>query len=256
LCLGFLGGQSGKLVAELTEREGLPAHWTWIEGETRTCIIIAEENGHEATVINESGPNVTAEEWAALTADSVREAATAQIVCVSGSLPSNPSVESFTVLLGALCATRKPVWVDTSGPALAAALTVAGIHIKVNDEEIGALLNQPVPTAETAQTAAQALQAHGVQNAIITLGKEGAVLVSEAGAWHARPPAIRVVSAVGSGDSFLAGWATALTHQHSHGEALRWAVAAGAANALAPGGGQFALSDFTRLLGETTLTSI
>ena len=58
-CAGFLGGHSGQLVAELAEREGLCGGWTWIDGETRTCLIIVDPQGGEATVINEVGPAIT-----------------------------------------------------------------------------------------------------------------------------------------------------------------------------------------------------
>lgn len=256
VCLGFLGGHSGRLLAELAEREGLPGRWTWIETETRTCVIIADENGGEATVINETGPSVSARDWAALAADVVRESVVAQMMCVSGSLPPGSPVESFAALLRELCASGQPVWVDTSGPALAAALTVAGISVKVNGDEVGAVLNQKVNTAEAAQVAGHRLREQGVRQAVITLGKEGAVLVNNVGAWHTRPPAVRAVSAVGSGDTFLAGWVTALSQGHAPDEALRWAAAAGAANALSAGGGQFAMSDFKQVLAQTTIASL
>jgi 1-phosphofructokinase family hexose kinase len=253
LCLGFLGGHSGRLLAELAEREGLSGAWTWTAGETRTCVIIAPEHGGEATVINEGGPKVSAHDWAALSADVRRQAASAQLVCVSGSLPQGSPAEAFAALLRELCAVGKTVWVDASGPALAAALAVTGIRVKANGDEIGGLLNQTVNTAESARMVANALRERGVRQAVITLGSEGAVMVNDAGAWRVRAPDVSVVSAVGSGDAFLAG----LVLAHSQGcrpdEALRWAAAAGAANALTVGGGRLTLADFRAALAATAL---
>ncbi|MFN8569315.1 MAG: PfkB family carbohydrate kinase [Kouleothrix sp.] len=57
ICAGFLGGDSGRLVARLAEHEQLPGEWTWIDGETRTCTILVDQAGHDATVINEVGPH-------------------------------------------------------------------------------------------------------------------------------------------------------------------------------------------------------
>src|SRR5689334_9541185 len=51
LCAGFLGGHSGRLLADLAEREGLPAAWTWFVGETRTSTILYDPQGSDATVI-------------------------------------------------------------------------------------------------------------------------------------------------------------------------------------------------------------
>src|SRR3954447_16596107 len=51
-CLGPLGGSTGRMVAELAAREGLDGAWTWIAGETRTCTIVVDLAGGDATVIN------------------------------------------------------------------------------------------------------------------------------------------------------------------------------------------------------------
>src|SRR2546427_12993873 len=63
LCTGFLGGNSGKLLAMLAKSEGLNADWTWVNGDTRTCVILVSADGCDATVINEPGPHVTTSDW-------------------------------------------------------------------------------------------------------------------------------------------------------------------------------------------------
>jgi fructose-1-phosphate kinase PfkB-like protein len=52
-------------------------------------------------------------------------------------------------------------------------------------------------------------------------------------------PALRGRFGVGSGDSYLAGLLSALDRGEGLGAALRWAAAAGAANAQVPGPGSF-----------------
>jgi fructose-1-phosphate kinase PfkB-like protein len=99
------------------------------------------------------------------------------------------------------------------------------------------------------------LQARGAKRVVITLGQAGAVLVTSEGVWRAQPPAIQAVSSVGSGDAFLAGFVAALAKKQPSPEALRWAAAAGAANALSAGGGQFSVGDFNSLLARTSLSS-
>src|SRR6266508_1491375 len=126
-CAGFLGGHSGRTVAELAEREGLSSAWTWIEGETRTCVILTEPAGRDATVINAPGPTVTPGDWRRLHAQVVAAAGAAAIVCLSGSLPPGSDVREYAGLLAALCQINRPIWVDTSGAALAAAFAVEGL---------------------------------------------------------------------------------------------------------------------------------
>ncbi len=101
-----------------------------------------------------------------------------------------------------------------------------------------------------------ALYRRGVNRVVITLGKLGAVMMSAEGLWQARPPAIKVVSAVGSGDSFLGGLVTALARNLPTPEALQWAVATGAANALAVGGGKIRQRDVEALYAQTRTTHL
>lgn len=245
LCAGFLGGQSGRLLAALAEREGLPGVWTWIEEETRTCVIVVDADG--ATVINETGPMVTADDWGRLHANVMT--IPAEAVCLSGSLPPGSPLDSFVALTRDLCSAGQAVWVDTSGPALSRVLEM-GANIKVNGAEAGAVLGMAVSSMDEALMAANQMRQRGAQSVAITLGALGAVLVTREGEWFAPTPAVKTVSAVGSGDCFLGGLVVALTADRSPHEALRWAVAAGAANAISVGGGRFTRMEFEDVLSS------
>jgi 1-phosphofructokinase family hexose kinase len=255
-CAGFLGGHSGRLLAELAEREGLRGAWTWTASETRTCVIVVDSHGRDATVVNEPGLPVAPDDWARLTADVVDAAAAADYVCLSGSLPPGSPPDMFAGLLRALCDAGRPVWVDTSGPALAAALTVASVGIKVNGDEAGALLGGAIAQPEQALAAARALHQRTGGPVVLTLGGRGAVLASAAGSWHAHPPPLQIVSTVGSGDAFFAGLVVALASGLPEPQALCRAVAAGAANTLSIGGGRLAPADYEAILGQTTLADL
>ena len=262
LSAGFLGGHDGRLLAGLAEQEGLPGSWTPIEGQTRTCTILVDPEKGEATVINEAGPAVSAAEWARLQADVLEHAAQASglsqtsCVCFSGSLPMGDSPAAFAALLRALVAARRQVWVDSSAEGLQAALSAGPVGVKVNGLEAGEMLGMEVSDAASALQAAARLRNPLARPVVLTLGKAGAVMVTDEGGWLARPPEVQAVSAVGSGDSFLAGLVTSLEAGHPNGEALRRAAAAGAANALSPGSGRFEYSDFEKILGETRLEQV
>ncbi len=64
--------------------------------------------------------------------------------------------------------------------------------------------------------------------AIVTLGSEGAVLVSEGGTLHEPAVPVEAVDTTAAGDAFAGGFAARLAEGASLGDALRWAVAAGA----------------------------
>jgi len=255
-CAGFLGGYIGQLVAALAQREGLPGTWTWIEGETRTCLIIVAAQGGEPMTIYELGPAVGADDWDRLRADVVRVAAAATAVCLSGSVPPGTTPEHFVALLRRLKRARTQIWVDTSGAALKAALDVPKIAIKVNHSEAGELVGRAVEQAGDALLAAREIHRHTRGDVAITLGARGAVLLNTSGSWYVQPPSVRAVSAVGSGDAFLAGLVMALIQGRPEPEALRKAAAVGAANALSVGGGQVDLDRVQAIMSRTTVHHI
>ncbi len=246
LCMGFTGGHMGRLLADLAQSEGLNSCWTWIDSETRTCAIYVSPDG-DATVVNEPGPLVSKTDWGRLQEDVRRCISSGNLVCLSGSVPPQSSAEDLQGLLSILVNAGKPVWVDTSGAALSTVLDYPGVCIKVNGDEIGALLGLEVNDVTSAKRALTILVERGVRACVITLGAAGALLATADGKWHAEGPRVRVVSSVGSGDSFLGGLANALAGGAEWPAALCEAVAAGTANALSAGGGQFTLEEFLRL---------
>ncbi|MGL4650104.1 MAG: PfkB family carbohydrate kinase, partial [Caldilineaceae bacterium] len=97
---------------------------------------------------------------------------------------------------------------------------------------------------------------NGAATCVITLGGDGAVLVSPLGAWYARPPAIQRVNAVASGDSFLAGLMAAGRRGLPLPTGLAWGTAAGAANAAHGGGASFTRRQFKALLAGVIVEPI
>ena len=243
ICMGFVGGHSGRLLADLAQSAGLNTSWTWINSETRTCTILVAQNG-DATLINEPGVPVSKSDWARLQADIQENIAFAGMVCISGSLPLNSTVDDLHRLLETLMSSGKQIWVDTSGIALDALLSYPGISIKVNGDEISKSIGFEVNDAPSAQRALMILIERGLTACVITLGAGGALLATRVGRWYARAPSMRVVSTVGSGDSFLGGLLNALDTGRDWPEVLCHAIAAGTANALSVGGGKFTLHEF------------
>jgi 1-phosphofructokinase family hexose kinase len=256
-CAGFLGGHTGRLHAELLNRENIPATWTWIDGETRAAIVIVEEQSWETTVINEEGPTVTPLDWERLQADVLKQAGEADAVCLSGSMPRGLGPDCYADLVRELVRARRRVWVDTSGPALQAAVQSRPTVVKVNGLEAAGLLGwQEIQDVLTAQHAAQTIRQSGISQVVLTLGKLGAVLASDTGVWFAQPPELKAVCTIGSGDAFLGGLVLSRVNHEPDPEALRRAVAVGSANALSVGGGKFTRPEFEAVLSKTTLRKL
>jgi fructose-1-phosphate kinase PfkB-like protein len=182
------------------------------------------------------------------------EAREARLICFSGSLPPGSPPADFTGLIHSLSAMKKPVWVDCQGEPLLAALDGSPAGVKVNALEAGEAAGFPVVDAAAAGRAARALRERGAGQAIVTLGKQGALLSCGSSTWLAEPPALPGArSSVGSGDAFMAGWLASLDNGLPPEKALQVAVAAGAANTLTLGGGRFKLEDFHFVVEKTTV---
>jgi 1-phosphofructokinase family hexose kinase len=249
-----LGGLAGQMLAQLAAEEGLAGRWSWHpDGETRTCVLVVDPQGSDATALNEPGMPLTPAAWQAFAAVALDAAAAAELVVSSGSMPPGVPPDALTNLLRALAASGRRVIVDTSGAALQTALEAAPYGIKVNGSELGAVLNRPVASLDDAATALADLRARGIALAMVSLGAAGALAATDEGTCHAQPPAIHAISTIGAGDSLLAGLATGLLRGEPLPEALRLGVACGAADALSIGGGLLEPTELARLHAATSV---
>jgi fructose-1-phosphate kinase PfkB-like protein len=145
------------------------------------------------------------------------------------------------------------VALDTSGAALRHGCAARPTLVKPNAVEAGELVGRPVATAAEALVAAQALE--GIAYVAVSLGAEGALLVHDGAAWHARPPVIAERSAIGAGDAMLAGLVWGLV-QDDAPAALRLGVACGAATAARDGTVVGARDEVGRLLSQVRVDRI
>jgi ribokinase len=98
----------------------------------------------------------------------------------------------------------------------------------VNEHEAAAMAGGSVANSTDASDAGRALRASGCGVVVVTLGSEGAVLVSEDGVVHRPAIRVEVIDTTAAGDAFAGTFAARLAEGAELAEALRWAIAAGA----------------------------
>ena len=209
------------------------------------------------TELYETGEAVPAEKTGELKQIFTRLLAGAEFVTLSGSLPPGVPTGFYAELLQMARAAGVPAALDCSGPALRQGLeTGCPALIKPNQAEFQALVGRPLHDLAEFIAAARETAAAYHTLVVLSLGAKGAVAVQNDQAWHARPPRIPVTSAVGSGDTLLAGVAQGLVRGAALADALRQGVAAGTANALTVGAGRFTRQDYERLLAGVEISAI
>lgn len=227
LCL--LGGPSGQMLSQLLEQEGVPSVPVPIAGHTRESFTVLESASGQEFRFVLPGPDIQPDEIQTLMA-TLGLQAPAKLVVGSGSLPPGVPVDFYARLAQVARAWGARVVVDGSGPAVAAALAHGVYMVKPSLREMRELTGLPLADLAAVRLAAQAWIADRRAEVVaVSLGDRGALLVTAQHTLFAPPLAVQVVSAVGAGDSFVAGMVWALSLGHPVDRAFAYAVAAGSA---------------------------
>ncbi len=238
LVVGPLGGRVGEAVLEQAGRDGLSVDPVSIAGQTRTCLSIVDRDSRQVTELYEEGPALEHSEWGRVADMIDRHLAGATLLLVCGSFPGGVADDALGDLVEAAGRYGVPAWVDCRGTQLARALARKPGLVKLNREEAEEVTGLAVVDVDDALAAAEAIRSRGAGAAVVTLGRDGAAGVDERGASFAWcPPAVDVLSAVGSGDALFAGMAAGAVGGKALAEATRTGVALGTANTLRIGAG-------------------
>lgn len=229
------GGAAGELIARLLREEGVTYAIVPIAGFTRESLNVVErESGKQYRLIL-PGPELGASDQQRCLDTLASAAAGAAYLVASGSLPPGVPADFYGDV--AVLARRLGVRLvlDTSGPALAHAGT--GVYLlKPSLNELESLVGRPIVGERDEEQAARALVEQGrCEVAVVSLGERGAILASKDAVERLPTIPVAAKSAVGAGDSMLAGILVALTRGRSLKDAVRFGIAAGAAAALAFG---------------------
>lgn len=229
-----IGGVYGRLMLDLLEPLDVGLKPVRISQAIRANIAIVEPDG-TTTKINELGPRLTDDELEGLRT-AVREASAgaAWMVCC-GSLPPGISDGFYVGLIHSCHAAGLKVAVDSSGGPLTAALAAAPDLIKPNRIELAEAVGHELPTVGAVIAAARILIADGIGTLVVSLGRDGALLVNATEAIQATARVAQPLSTVGAGDALLAGYLHAVSTGMDTATALRTAVAFGAAAVALPG---------------------
>ncbi|MEU1224682.1 1-phosphofructokinase [Streptomyces microflavus] len=220
-----MGGPEGALLARLLGEHGIEAAGVPVTGSTRINITLVEPDS-TLTKINAAGPELSAAEAEdVLEAVRTRAAAADWIACC-GSLPRGLPPQWYAELVARSHRAGTRIALDTSGPALTAALREGPDVIKPNAQELAEAVGRPLAAVGDALKAAEELRARGARSVLASLGADGQLLVEASGAYFATARVETVRSNVGAGDASLAGF---LTAGGQGPEALASAVAHGAA---------------------------
>ncbi|MDH6130727.1 tagatose 6-phosphate kinase [Kitasatospora sp. MAA4] len=239
---GLAGGPTGALLRAELHAAGLRDELVPVAGDSRRTLTVVSRQDGDATVFNQAGPLVQPAEWAAFTDRYAQLVCDADVVVLAGSLPPGPPEDAYARLVTLAAAAGAVTVLDTSGPALLAALAAGPDVVKPNTAELTAVTGE----FEIGPAAAR-LRALGARTVVASDGPAGLHAITPHGSWHATPPERLAGNPTGAGDACVAALAAGLAAGTPWPEILREAVALSAAAVPCPVAGDFDADTYHRL---------
>ena len=235
VAMGFTMGGLGRYMEGTLRDTGIECDFVHSKGEMRTNITILDESRHVNTILSDRGPATDHKYFDQLMKKLDKRLKAQDWLVIAGSIPPPLSGEVYADMITMARGRWAHTVLDADGEALAAGVAAKPEIVKGNRRELERLLGRHLDDEESTLEAAHMLREMSVRTAVITRGKSGAIAMSDEGIWRGVAPRVRAVSAVGSGDAFLAGVVLTLSRGESLPQAMRLGVAAGTAVVLTPG---------------------
>lgn len=257
LATGIVGGFTGKLFLKKLNEDSISNDFLETEYETRTCIAIISNNVDGITEVLESG-NGDANVCDLFIKKylSILDTNDIGVICASGSILKNINPLIYNTLINEANKRGIKFILDTSGAALINGVDANPFLIKPNKEELEDIFNEKLNSTEEIVMAARKLIDRGAKNVMVTLGGDGALLVTDNKVIKATFPKVEIKNTVGSGDSTIGGFAFGLANNKDISECFRLGVACGTTNAMLDSTGTIEIPLLNSILPKITIKEI
>ena len=244
------GGPTGSLLTALLGQMDIPSRRVPIAGVTRESLTVNERKSGLQYRFVMPGPEIAPAERRSCLDELARAAEGARIVVLSGSLPPGISPEFVQAAADVSNSLGCRFVLDTSGEALRHVRSGAYL-VKPSLRELREWVGLELRTEAEQIAAASGLVRQGAAQVIlVSLGADGALLVTQEGYEKLAPIRVPVCSAVGAGDSMVGAVCFGLVQGLDLRHAVRLGMAAGAATLMTPGTGLCRREDVERLYAE------
>jgi len=250
----FEGGFSGKFFSQLVNDENIETIPIEIKSNTRENFIVFDEKTNLQYRFGMPGPEVNKNETDQLI-QVIEKIEEIDYLVLSGSMPTNFD-ENVISKIALICKNKNARFiVDTSGPALKNHLKENVFLIKPNINELASLAGlNSISIDDVPNVAKEIIASEKCEAICVSLGANGAMLITKNSKHHIVPPKVNTISTVGAGDSMLAG----IVHKLSIGEdlpnAVKYGVSCGTAATLNPGTELCHLADVENILQQVSIS--
>ena len=224
-----LGGAMGAQYHSIIEGYGLDCEVWEARGETRFSLTVMEQSSGQHYRFVLPGPPREELEIELLLAALERKIADGyRFVVATGSLPPGMPTDIYARLARIARDSGARFVLDTSGPALTAALAEKAYIVRFNHIEAQELVGGDDPKAAAVTLANDVIGRGAAEIAIATLVEQGAYVATAGRSFYVRPPAVTASTAVRAGPPMQAGEGRPLCDGWRLEDACRYGAAAAA----------------------------
>jgi len=206
---GYLGKENADIFEQFFASKGIDDCFVRIPGNTRINVKVVDEVNQQTTDINMPGQTPPQEAMNTLLQTIEQLANSCDWFVLSGSLPPHVPTTIYAAIITQLKRQKKRIILDTSGEALREGIQAGPTIVKPNIEELQHLVRHSLTSDAEIQQAAHQLLNEDIELVVVSMGRQGAMLVEQATTLIATPPTVTVKKTFGAGDAMVAGLVTA-----------------------------------------------
>lgn len=235
IALGFIAGFTGNEIKTRVEEFGIRTDFVYIPDKFSRINVKLQSNINgkkvEETAINGEGPKITEKEINEFI-KKIDDIGKDDFIVLAGSVSRSIKDDIYEKICIKVKEKGAKIIADATGKLLVNVLKHNPFLIKPNKKELEEIFEQKINTNEEIVLYARKLQKMGAENVLISMDKDGAILITkDKKMLYSKAPKGNVINSVGSGDSMVAGFITGFITYANYEKALKMGIAAGSASA-------------------------
>ncbi len=236
LCTYLAGGPTGVRLKEMLSAANILQQIIPIQGWTRENLAVTDVSNNQQFRFGMPGPEVLEEEWKITLIHLEAILPDGDFLVASGSLSPGMPVDFFAKVARIAKSKQVKFILDTSGEPLSKGLEEGVFLLKPNLGELSNLCGvRSISYSELETLAYNFLKNNPCDIMVVSLGPQGALLVTREASEYIQAPVVHQKSTIGAGDSMVAGMVVAMARGASVSEMARFGVACGTAATMTPG---------------------
>ena len=235
IALGFIAGFTGREIKQRVEAFGIKTDFVNIPDKFSRINVKLQTSKDgkivEETAINGEGPKISEHEINEFM-EKIEKIKKDDFIVLAGSVSRNMKNDIYEKICIKVKEKGAKIVADATGKLLLNVLKHNPFLIKPNKKELEEIFQKEMKTDEEVVVYAKKLQEMGAENVLISMDKDGAILITKnQKLLYSEAPKGKVINSVGSGDSMVAGFITGFLKHNDYEKALKMGIAAGSASA-------------------------